>query len=487
MRLLSERVRLLALAFGYTVPMLILFAPAHIPARFLPSNVAANRNMSDFILCVLCLAVVWLVQTHIPAVLPQFGSSGDTGIVAIPVGELWDATGHFSDRAVLGQGGFGVVYGTRGRMGSLSREGRCAIKRLHHAHHEAYVGRLHNEIWLLGKCRHENLLPLLGYCLDRRALCLVYPLMAGGNLDDRLCRSPEALQRLSLLDPLGMPPRGAGAPLSWRERLRILRDAARALSYLHAPVGAKGVVLHRDVKPTNILLDEHLNARLADVELATEAPELLAGRTHVSSQSLVGTAGFVDPLYANTGHFSQLTDGFALGVTALVVFTGLPALDPTGVHAMDACEPMLEDPSHAPSYADPMAGPWPETLSVGLVEVVVGLCWRRAARSRMGLPDALSHLESLADAANARPGISALAAATDGISRPAAGSGRECVVCMAAARDVRFLCGHCVCCAACTALLERCPSCRVAPIRIADRGAALAFEETFVHIASARS
>ena len=90
----------------------------------------------------------------------------------------------------------------------------------------------------------------------------------------------------------------------------------------------------------------------------------------------------------------------------------------------------------------------------------------------MALAEALARMETLADANSARPGIAA--AAADGP--------RECVVCMAATRDARYRCGHCVACEACTQQLERCPSCRVAPIEIVARGAALALEESFVAV-----
>lgn len=108
-------------------------------------------------------------------------------------------------------------------------------------------------------------------------------------------------------------------------------------------------------------------------------------------------------------------------------------------------------------------------MSEALTRLVVGLAWRRTARSRMRLTDALHQLEEMADASSTRPGI---AATLD--------SPRECVVCMGAPRATRFRCGHCVCCEACTAQLQRCPSCRVAPIHVVARGEGLAFEETFV-------
>ena len=243
--------------------------------------------------------------------------------------------------------------------------------------------------------------------------------------------------------------------------------------HLHTPTPTKGVVLHRDVKGANILLDGLLNAKLADVELATESHELSSGRTHVSSASMIGTAGYVDPLYANTGQYSQHTDGYAMGVTLLTCLVGRPALE-----AMDRAESMLEEPTllarqpPGQSCLDATAG-WPQATSVALAQLVVGLSWRRSARSRMPLSEALATLEELADSSNTRPGI---AAAAGGASE----EGRECVVCMAELRAARYQCGHCVCCEACTLQLERCPSCRVGPIRVVARGASLAFEDSFV-------
>ena len=187
---------------------------------------------------------------------------------------------------------------------------------------------------------------------------------------------------------------------------------------------------------------------------------------------MIGTAGYVDPLYANSGQYSQHTDGYAMGVTLLTCLVGRPALE-----AMDRAESILEDPTlltrQAPgqSCLDATAE-WPQATSVALTKLVVGLSWRRSARSRMPLSEALATLEELADASNTRPGI---AAAVGG----ACEEGRECVVCMAELRAARYQCGHCVCCEACTLQLERCPSCRVGPIRVVARGAALAFEASF--------
>ena len=218
-----------ALAVAYTLPMLLLFTPVQIPSRFLWSGIAEHRNLADFVLLAACPALVWLVQTFWHPIGVLRNNQQGESIVSLSVGELWDATNGFSDRTLLGSGGFSAVHGTRGRLGSLSREGRCAVKRLNDSKAETHKS-LRREIVLLGKCRHECLLPLLGYCLDSRALCLVYPLLEGGSLDERLHRPEDAIQRIASLQRVAA---SAVRPLGWRDRLRILRDAARALVYLH--------------------------------------------------------------------------------------------------------------------------------------------------------------------------------------------------------------------------------------------------------------
>ena len=175
---------------------------------------------------------------------------------------------------------------------NLSLPVRCAVKKIHPgaADGDAQVWA---EVHLVGASafRHEALLPLLGFCVDARAPCLVYPLMAGGDLERRVFNS-------------------ALPPLSWWQRVRIIRDTSRALLFLHTPSAAKGIVLHRDIKPgatpmptpsmspphhplppANILLDDRYNARLSDVGLACAAGELQVTpfylRRHASSDPIL--------------------------------------------------------------------------------------------------------------------------------------------------------------------------------------------------------
>jgi serine/threonine protein kinase len=135
------------------------------------------------------------------------------------------------------------------------------------------------EVAILGSYRHQHLVPLVCFCLSRQGgmqqACLVYPLMARGGLDQALADR-------------------AARPLGAAVRLRIAADAAAGLSYLHAPGGGLAAILHRDVKSSNVLLDEGMRARVADVGLAR--PQRGAAMT-----AGVGTFGYFDPEYVETG------------------------------------------------------------------------------------------------------------------------------------------------------------------------------------------
>jgi len=191
--------------------------------------------------------------------------------------------------------------------------------------------------------------------------------------------------------------------LTWQQRLRAIRDAARALAYLHARTDDKPVMLHRDIKPANILLDAQLNAKLADVGLACTAPTLgHAGQTHLSTQNVVGSPAFIDPLYMGTGQYSEITDGYALGISLLVCLTARPA-----VGLLEACADALEEPTPeiiATTYDTSAA--WPPDVAVALTRVVIGLSWARTRARRMTVANALTALEQAADLGGVRPGLS---------------------------------------------------------------------------------
>ena len=177
-----------------------------------------------------------------------------------PQHELATATDGVGEQRLIGSGGYGRVY-TADALSSLRpevlplwlRHKAVAVKRAKSGVHD--LADLQREVSVLQQCSHPHVLPLLGYCLEHGAPpCLVFPLMRGGSLADRLWpreADPEHLRRLGLGASL--------SPLTWHQRLRILRQATDALLYLHTPVpGGKGAVVHRDFKPENNMLDRVL-------------------------------------------------------------------------------------------------------------------------------------------------------------------------------------------------------------------------------------
>ncbi|EOD20710.1 hypothetical protein EMIHUDRAFT_241925, partial [Emiliania huxleyi CCMP1516] len=368
------------------------------------------------------------------------------------------ATDGFAEARKVGEGGFGRVY----RADALPSLPRVACG---FAVKTALVGvgaqglaELQSEVRTLSAACHPSLLPLLGVCLAPSRACLVYPLCRGGSLEDRLYRSPAALQRLRMLGFETAPP-----PLSSAARLRVLRDAARALHYLHT---LSPMILHRDVSAGNILLDERGNGYLADVGLA-RAAEATAGAqvSHLSTQRIFGKPGYMDPIILNDGQASQLTDGFALGITLLVALTGRGALG-----LLSACDDALEEPDTAESIAAADAG-WSAAQAEELARLVVGLAFVRK-KKRMPLAEALPRLEALVEAAGA-------------VEETAGAEERQCDLCYDAPRSVRFACGHALYCEACAPrVLERdtnCPACRRPALPIVDTGAGVAAQTTFVY------
>eukprot|EP00270_Netrium_digitus_P008333 TRINITY_DN2487_c0_g1_i2.p1 TRINITY_DN2487_c0_g1~~TRINITY_DN2487_c0_g1_i2.p1 ORF type:complete len:389 (+),score=85.32 TRINITY_DN2487_c0_g1_i2:482-1648(+) len=226
---------------------------------------------------------------------------------------LQTATKEFEEGAVLGEGGFGKVY--KGYISEAADGGVAddlmilpvAIKKLNPKGYQSQQ-EWTREIIYLGKLQHPNLVKLIGYCaetnLETQAseMLLVYEYLSKGSLDYHLW--PAENSGLELLP--------------WRARLRIALDAARGLSYLHAKN-----VIHRDFKAPNILLDDDYNGKLTDFGLAKDGPD--AGHTHVSTQ-IMGTMGYLDPRYAETGQLSMKSDVYAYGVVLLELLTGKKAM-----------------------------------------------------------------------------------------------------------------------------------------------------------------
>ncbi|XP_030528228.1 nodulation receptor kinase-like [Rhodamnia argentea] len=204
-------------------------------------------------------------------------------------------------KTLIGEGGFGSVYG-----GTLPDGQEVAVK-VRSATSTQGTREFENELNLLSAIRHENLVPLLGFCCESDQQMLVYPFMSNGSLQDRLYG--EASKR-KILD--------------WPTRLSIALGSARGLTHLHNFSGR--CVIHRDVKSSNILLDQSMNAKVADFGFSKYAPQ--EGDSGASLE-VRGTAGYLDPEYYSTQHLSAKSDVFSFGVVLLEIISGR---EPLNIH-----------------------------------------------------------------------------------------------------------------------------------------------------------
>ncbi|RDX69726.1 Receptor protein kinase TMK1, partial [Mucuna pruriens] len=228
---------------------------------------------------------------------------GEAGNMVISIQVLRNVTDNFSEKNILGQGGFGTVY-----QGELHDGTKIAVKRMESG---AISGKgateFMSEIAVLTKVRHRHLVSLLGYCLDGNEKLLVYEYMPQGTLSKHLFNWMEE----------GLK------PLEWNRRLTIALDVARAVEYLHSL--AHQSFIHRDLKPSNILLGDDMRAKVADFGLVRLAPE---GKASIETR-IAGTFGYLAPEYAVTGRVTTKVDVFSFGVILMELITGRRALDDT--------------------------------------------------------------------------------------------------------------------------------------------------------------
>ncbi|MFS7959963.1 putative protein kinase RLK-Pelle-CrRLK1L-1 family [Helianthus anomalus] len=222
--------------------------------------------------------------------------------------EIKLATNDFDDAFVIGKGGFGQVY-----KGQIDFEARTdvAIKRLDCNSNQGET-EFRAEIEMLSKIRHSHIVSLLGYC--ETDMILVYEYMPNGSLEDHLHKKRTN--------------GSTSSPLTWVQRLNICIGAARGLDYLHTGTGIQHRVIHRDVKSSNILLDENWAGKIADFGLSRTTPASHAGSTtNVYTGQIVSTFGYMDAEYFATHRLTRKSDVYAFGVVLLEVLCGRPALD----------------------------------------------------------------------------------------------------------------------------------------------------------------
>ncbi|XP_042425596.1 receptor-like serine/threonine-protein kinase SD1-8 isoform X2 [Zingiber officinale] len=210
------------------------------------------------------------------------------------IDEVVNATDNFSVMSKLGEGGFGSVY--KGKLGEEQLE--VAMKRLSRNSMQG-VDEFKNEITLIAKLQHRNLVRLIGYCIQKEERILIYEFMNNGSLHSFIFDKVK------------------GALLNWTTRYNIIVGIARGLLYLHED--SRFRIIHRDLKASNVLLDKEMNPKISDFGMA----RIFKGdETEVNTKRVVGTYGYMSPEYAMDGIFSVKSDVFSFGVLVLEIISG---------------------------------------------------------------------------------------------------------------------------------------------------------------------
>ncbi|KAJ9551323.1 hypothetical protein OSB04_015368 [Centaurea solstitialis] len=219
--------------------------------------------------------------------------------------EIQSATNDFDDELVIGKGGFGKVY--KGHIRIEENIHVVAIKRLDSMSDQGDT-EFRAEIEILSKLHHRHLVSLIGFCDDNEEMILVYEYMPNGTLYHHLHK--------------------AETPLNWVRRLKIAIGAASGLEFLHTGVDIQQGVIHRDIKSSNILLDENWAAMISDFGLSKTGPANNQSFSDVDrSVSVKGTFGYLDPEYFYTRRLTRKTDVFAFGVVLFELLSGRLAVD----------------------------------------------------------------------------------------------------------------------------------------------------------------
>ncbi|CAI5466901.1 unnamed protein product [Closterium sp. Yama58-4] len=261
---------------------------------------------------------------------------------AFPTGTFWEG-------ARMGRYNRGQLFGCL-----------VAIKKLEQGSDQG-PAEFRTEVEVLSKVRHPHIVLLMGHCPEEA--CIVYEFLQGGNLQERIVRAGD-----------NPPP-----PLPWHDRIRIVSEISGALLYMHRH---DPPILHRDLKPDNILLDANSISKIADVGLARLIPNEVSAVTW----KVRGTAGYIDPEELQTGELSVKSDIYAFGLIALQLLTGLKNVKL--VHGLlAACGTGARNTEEATDLVmrslDRSAGKWPERLVRRATRVLV----RCIERRRVNRPD----------------------------------------------------------------------------------------------------
>uniref|UniRef100_A0A803LL19 non-specific serine/threonine protein kinase n=1 Tax=Chenopodium quinoa TaxID=63459 RepID=A0A803LL19_CHEQI len=276
------------------------------------------------------------------------------------------ATNNFQDTNKLGKGGFGPVY-----KGKLEDGQEIAVKKLSKASGQG-VEEFMNEVLVISKLQHRNLVRLLGCCVEGKEKMLIYEYMPNKSLD------------YLLFDPMKQD------LLPWKKRYNIIQGICQGLLYLHRDSRLK--IIHRDLKASNILLDKNLNPKISDFGMA----RIFGGKQEQDdTRRIVGTYGYMSPEYAMEGRFSEKSDVFSFGVLLLEIVSGkrnsLFWYEESSLSLLGYAYKLWKE-NHVLSFIDPKIA---ETCFLGEVQkcIQVGLlCVQESAKDRPNMSTVISLL-----------------------------------------------------------------------------------------------
>nr|GEV21191.1 putative serine/threonine/dual specificity protein kinase, catalytic domain-containing protein [Tanacetum cinerariifolium] len=223
--------------------------------------------------------------------------------------EIQLATNNFDPKIIIGKCGFGKVY--KGFIDDGGTRTTVAIKRLDCLSRQG-ASKFWTEVKMLSKVRHGHLVSLIGYCNEFNEMLVVYEYISGGDLAKRLHKvNGKSIQ----------------TPLSWVERLKICIGAARALDYLYTRTGVKNIIIHRDVKRSNVLVDGDMAAKVSNLGLS-KIGHVDQSYTHVNTD-VKGSLCYLDLNYFMTRRLTRKSDVYSFRVVLLEILCGRPAVDPS--------------------------------------------------------------------------------------------------------------------------------------------------------------
>ncbi|KAJ4723165.1 Protein kinase superfamily protein [Melia azedarach] len=290
--------------------------------------------------------------------------------------ELKEKTDNFGSKALIGEGSYGRVY-----YANLDNGKAVAVKKLDVAAEPESNVEFLTQVSMVSRLKHENLVELLGYCVEGNLRVLAYEFATMGSLHDIL-HGRKGVQ--------GAQP---GPVLDWMTRVRIAVDAARGLEYLHEKVQPS--IIHRDIRSSNVLLFEDFKAKIADFNLSNQAPDM-AARLH--STRVLGTFGYHAPEYAMTGQLTQKSDVYSFGVVLLELLTGRKPVDhtmPRGQQSLVTwATPRLSEDKVKQCVDPKLKGEYPPK-GVAKLAAVAALCVQYEAEFRPNMSIVVKALQPL--------------------------------------------------------------------------------------------